>query len=65
MHVLMFDERCDDATSQPTANLTCSDIFGGGAQVHLNYTVSHCPPNSHVLVYLNDVQLGGEDAYFW
>ena len=29
-----------------------------GGVVHVNYTISHCPQHSIVLVYLNDVQLG-------
>ena len=34
-----------------------------GGVVHVNYTISHCPQHSMVLVYLNDVQLGhGADA---
>lgn len=36
-----------------------------GGVVHLNYTISYCPPDSHVSVYLNDVQLGGDDSVFW
>jgi hypothetical protein len=34
-------------------------------QVHFNYTISRCPPGSHVQLYLNDVQVGGDGSMFW
>ena len=46
-------------------HLLTSSLPPRSSQVHFNYTISRCPPDSHVQVYLNDVQLGGEGSVFW
>ena len=36
-----------------------------GGVVHLNYTLSRCPPGAHITVHLDGNQLGGDDSHFW